>query len=93
MVHQPQAREPRLLGRPGELGERRRGRRGMAGKVEARDLQSELERHGILLLAGGRRRGGEKGGGYERDGACGTHGCESLGPERRIDLCDRPQLR
>ena len=41
----------------------------VAGEVEARDLQAEVERHGILLLAGGGRGGGEEGGRDERDRA------------------------
>ena len=54
VVHDPEAREAGLLGGARDLGERRRGRRRMAGEAEARDLQAEVEHDGILALAGGR---------------------------------------
>jgi hypothetical protein len=54
VVHDPQAREAGRLGRLCDLGECRRGGPGMARKAEARDLQSEVEHHGILPLTGRR---------------------------------------
>ena len=51
---------------------------GMAGPVEARDLQPEVERHRILLLAGGRRGGGQERGRDERDGSGGVDAGEAL---------------
>ena len=66
------------------VGERRRGRRPDGpGQVEARDLQAEVERHRILLLAGRRveRRSGTRAGrASTRPGAMDAG--EALGGER-----------
>jgi hypothetical protein len=51
VIHHPQARKPGVLGRAGHLGERRSRRGRMAGPVETRHLQTEVELHRILLLA------------------------------------------
>src|SRR5215217_5024218 len=92
VVHHPEAREARLLGGAGELAERRCRRRGMAGEAEARDLQAEVERHRILLLAGGGGRGGQERGRDELDGPGAMHGGEALGGEPLDDPLGGAQL-
>ena len=66
---------------------------GWPGQVEARDLQAELERHRILLLAGGGVRRVEERGRDERDRPGAVHAGEALAGERVRDAGGLAQLR
>ena len=95
VVHDPEAGEAGLLGRAGDVGERRRGRRRMAGEAEAADLQAELEHRGILALARRRRNGVEERRRHEdtrRPPPAAVHGGEALAGELLEDALDRGQL-
>ena len=93
VVHDPEAGEARVLGRPRDLGERVCRRLRVAGPVEARDLQPEVERHRILLLAGGGAQGGQEGGGHERNRARAVHAGEILAGEPLSGAGRLAQLR
>jgi hypothetical protein len=78
VVHDPERVEADLLGLLGDGGQPGPDLVGPAGPGEAGHLEGEGQRHGVLLLAAGGRRGGDEVGWDEGDGPRGEDTGEAL---------------